>query len=239
MAYRGRTTAIHDHRFVVERDKQSVERVREQPCSSPRIRKNYVEAADLDGLPLHKLSLNEDTDDFFKKGILPESPSIAGPQVESAQRLSNAKKQIAEYLCTMGGEKSLQNLYRKVTTRLHFNLYEVETEAEVGMIFEVVNSRGKPLTELEKVKNYLLYTASSFDIGEDNRKEFAKSVNQAWADILKQLMAAELGSPAGEDQMLRAHWLMQYDPQSKNWEGHGSIRSRLTCENIKETIPNC
>ena len=129
------------------------------------IRKNYVEAADLDGLPLHKLSLNEDTDDFFKKGILPESPSIAGPQVESAQRLSNAKEQIAEHLCTVGGEKSLQNLYRKVTTRLHFNLYEVEKEAEVGMIFEVVNSRGKPLTELEKVKNYLLYTASSFDIG--------------------------------------------------------------------------
>ena len=194
---------------------------------SQGIRKNYVEAADLDGLPLHKLSLNEDTDDFFKEGILPESPSIAGPQVESAQRLSNAKKQIAEYLCTIGGEKSLQNLYRKVTTRLHFNLYEVETEAEVGMIFEVVNSRGKPLTELEKVKNYLLYTASSFDIGEGNRKEFAKSVNQAWANILKQLMAAELGSPAGEDQMLRAHWLMQYDPQPKNWEGHGSIRSRF------------
>lgn len=191
------------------------------------IRKNYVEAADLAGLPLHKLSLNEDTDDFFKKGILPESPSIAGPQVESAQRLSNAKEQIAEYLCTMGGERSLQNLYRKVTTRLHFNLYEVETEAEVGMIFEVVNSRGKPLTELEKVKNYLLYTASSFDIGEDNRKEFAKSVNQAWANLLKQLMAAELGSPADEDQMLRAHWLMQYDPQPKNWEGHGSIRSRF------------
>ena len=150
-----------------------------------------------------------------------------GPQVESAQRLSNAKEQIAEYLCTMGGERSLQNLYRKVTTRLHFNLYEVETEAEVGMIFEVVNSRGKPLTELEKVKNYLLYTASSFDIGEDNRKEFAKSVNQAWANLLKQLMAAELGSPADEDQMLRAHWLMQYDPQPKNWEGHGSIRSRF------------
>ena len=191
------------------------------------IRKNYVEATDLDGLPLHKLSLNEDTDDFFKKDILPEFPSIAGPQVESARRLSNAKEQIAEHLCTVGEEKSLHNLYRKVTTRLHFNLYEVEKEAEVGMIFEVVNSRGKPLTELEKVKNYLLYTASSFDIGEDNRKEFAKSVNQAWANILKQLMAAELGSPADEDQMLRAHWLMQYDPQPKNWEGHGSIRSRF------------
>lgn len=174
------------------------------------IKKKYVEATDLDGLPLHKLSLNEDTDDFFKKSILPESPSIAGPQVESAQRLLNAKEQIAEHLCAEeGSEQSLRELYRKVTTRLHFNLYEVEKEAEVGVIFEVMNSRGKPLTELEKVKNYLLYAASSFeDVTPDNRDKFAKSVNQAWASILKRLMAADLGSPEEENRMLRAYWLM-------------------------------
>ena len=193
------------------------------------IKKKYVEATDLDGLPLHKLSLNEDTDDFFQKSILPESPSIAGPQVESAQRLKNAKEQIAEYLCgEEGSEQSLRELYRKVTTRLHFNLYEVEKEAEVGVIFEVMNSRGKPLTELEKVKNYLLYAASSFeDVTSDNRDEFARSVNQAWASILKQLMVADLGSPEEENRMLRAHWLMQYDPRPKYWEGHGSIRSKF------------
>lgn len=193
------------------------------------IRKKYVEATDFDGLPLHKLSLNEDTDDFFKKSILPESPSIAGPQVESAQRLLNAKEQIAEHLCAEeGSEQSLRELYRKVTTRLHFNLYEVEKEAEVGVIFEVMNSRGKPLTELEKVKNYLLYAASSFeDVTPDNRDKFAESVNQAWASILKRLMAADLGSPEEENRMLRAHWLMEYDPQPKNWEGHGSIRSKF------------
>lgn len=193
------------------------------------IKKKYVEATDLDGLPLYKLSLNEDTDDFFKKSILPESPSTEGPQVESAQRLLNAKKQIAERLCVEeGSEQSLRELYHKVTTRLHFNLYEVEKEAEVGVIFEVMNSRGKPLTELEKIKNYLLYAASSFeDVTSDNRDEFARSVNQAWASILKQLMVADLGSPEEENRMLRVHWLMQYDPQPKNWEGHGSIRSKF------------
>ena len=91
-----------------------------------------------------------------------------------------------------------------------------------------MNSRGKPLTELEKVKNYLLYAASSFeDVTPDNRDKFASSVNQTWACILKQLMAADLGSPEEENRMLRAHWLMQYDPRPKYWEGHGSIRSKF------------
>lgn len=202
------------------------------------IRKNYVETRDLDDLPLYKLSLNEDTDDFFKKNILPESPGIDGPQIEAAQRLLNAKEQIAVAVAGSGAghEKSLRDLYQKVITRLHFNLYEVEKEAEVGVIFEVMNSRGKPLTELEKVKNYLLYAASSFhDVGEDNKKEFAKSVNQTWASILKQLMDAGLGSPEKENWMLRTHWLMQHDPQPKYWDGHGSIRSRFDLRKYQGT----
>ena len=124
-------------------------------------------------------------------------------------------------------EKWLRLLHRKVTNRLHFSLYEVEEEAEVGVIFEVMNDRGKPLTDLEKVKNYLLYAASTLNVTSDNRRKLARSVNQAWSDILEQLMAAGLGLPANENQLLRAHWLMEYDPQSRRWQGSKSIRSRF------------
>ncbi len=196
------------------------------------IQSRYIETPDIDKLSLYKLSLNEDTDNFFKFSILPKIPGVSGAPVTSAQRLLDAKKQIAEYLNEAEGTKVdrehwLRELHSKVTTRLHFNLYEVEDEAEVGVIFEVMNDRGKQLTDLEKVKNYLLYAASSIDVEQTSKNELVKSVNNAWAEILKQLMAARLGLPANENQLLRAHWLMQYDPQSRKWDGSKSIRGRF------------
>ena len=197
------------------------------------IRKNYVEATSLDGLPLHKLSLNEDTDNFFKDGVLPETPGVAAPPIIAAQRLLDAKGQIADYLraerndVVDGRERWLRDLQSKVTTRLHFNLYEVEELAEVGVIFEVMNDRGKPLTNLEKVKNYLLYTVSTLNVQPKAKIDFTKFVNRKWTDILERLMAAELGSPLDEDRLLRAHWLMQYDPQAKYFDGSKSIKKRF------------
>ena len=202
------------------------------------IRKNYVEATSLDGPPLYKLSLNEDTDTFFKSSVLPQTPGVAGPPITSAKRLLDAKQQIADYLRTAGGdvadrEQWLRDLQSKVTTRLHFNLYEVEHTAEVGVIFEVMNDRGKPLTNFEKVKNYFLYVASTIDVETDAKNDLTASVNDAWSDMLGRLMAAELNSPSDEDQLLRAHWLMQYDPQPRNWDGSKSIKRRFDLRRYK------
>ena len=196
------------------------------------IRKNYVEGTDLDGQPLHKLSLNGDTDHFFKTGVLPKSQGVEAPTTASARRLLQAKRQISDYLRKGNGdtpnhEEWLRDLRGKVTGGLYFNLYEVEYAAEVGIIFEVMNDRGKPLTDLEKVKNYLLYVASTLDVKQNNRDKLANDVNNAWGEVLERLMAAGLSSSADEDQLLRAHWLMQYDPQSRNWHGSRSVKTQF------------
>ena len=49
----------------------------------------------------------------------------------------------------------LVTLYDKVTHRLRLSLYAVNDASDVGVIFEVMNNRGKPLSELEKVKNFM------------------------------------------------------------------------------------
>ena len=197
------------------------------------ITKNFVRATGMHGLPLYKLNLNQETDQFFKDHVLPDVPQdIAGPLVASSTRLLNARERLALHLI-QGPEdhaelKSwLTSLYEKITSSLRFNRFEIEDPTDVGVIFEVVNDRGKSLSDLEKVKNFLLYTASRLGIDEVSKKQFADAVNDTWKAILTNLSQADLESAANENQLLRAHWIMDYDPQTHNWRGAKSIKERL------------
>ena len=200
------------------------------------IRKNFIAARATAGNSLYKLSLNTDTDHFFKNSILSDSPAVEGASISSQRRLQLAKDHIAEYLVTQSqenGGKWLRVLYEKVATQLRFTLYQVENEAEVGVIFEVMNDRGKPLTELEKVKNFLLHASVSLRTSNEPN-ELAESVNEAWAEVLRQLMAAGLESSAEEDRLLRAHWLTNNDPQPRQWQGSKSIKDRFALRNHRQ-----
>ncbi len=66
-----------------------------------------------------------------------------------------------------------------------FTLYEVEEDSEVGVIFEVMNDRGKPLSQLEKVKNFLLYMTDNISDGDVSRKGLADVINSSWKQILE------------------------------------------------------
>ena len=201
------------------------------------IKKNFVSARAITGELLYKLILNTDTDHFFKANVLSDNPSVEGAKITSQKRLDSAKKQIADYLVSNADDKKINTerlhiLYRKVVAQLRFTLYQVEHEAEVGVIFEVMNDRGKPLTELEKVKNFLLHASIGLDVSNEPN-ELAATVNGAWAEILRQLMAAGLESSSDEDRLLRAHWLTRYDPQSRQWQGSRSIKDRFALRKHK------
>ena len=197
------------------------------------IRNKYVKTESDDKRPIYKLSLNEETDEFFKASILPKTQGVEEPHFKSAARLQVAKERIKQWFQPFAGEpeeshrKYLKEWHDKLTDQLQFNLYEVEKEADVGIIFEVMNDRGKPLSEMEMVKNYLLYAASSLDVEDSAKEELAKAVNDAWAKILSNLMVARLGSPANEDQLLQMHWIKQYEPQARKWDGVKSVKEKF------------
>lgn len=193
------------------------------------IRQTFVETQALDGRTIHRLALNSGTDKFFHQNILKDPPSLQGPTIASEKRLYLAQKQIHQHLTKRtssldpdGAQRFLLDLYRKASEWLRFSVYKVEKEADVGVIFEVMNDRGKPLTELEKVKNYLLYASAT--IGHD---DLANVVNDAWSNILSRLMKAELEASQDENELLRTHWTVMYDYQGRNWKGARTVKDRF------------
>lgn len=178
-----------------------------------------------------KLALNADSAAFFTT-ILSGQEVVGGPTIRSHARLATAKQTFDTFLANKRTELGDEAFYpwlvsfnSKITHRLRVGIYQVDNAAEVGVIFEVMNNRGKDLTELEKVKNYLLYLSTKINL--PTRGELATAVNSAWSAIYTRFMSAGFGG-AAENEFLRAHWLMYYDYMRRNWEGSSSIKGAFS-----------
>jgi uncharacterized protein with ParB-like and HNH nuclease domain len=190
------------------------------------IRKSYIEFRDLNQQRSYKLRLNGDSQAYFADSILTEPSGPEGPLIASHKRLKDAKAHFAKYLD--GKEKAegadfrkwIVRFYEKVIQQLRVSQYIVEESSEVGVIFEVMNNRGKPLSELDKAKNYLMYLASKLEV--DERHDLADRINVTWAEIFRRLMANDLNSSADEDRLLRAPLADGLQP-----EPEGVVRQRF------------
>ncbi len=203
------------------------------------LRTTYIAATDPAGQPLYRLALNNDCQDYFVAEAIGDRRGSVEASIQAHDRLGNATAFFAAYLKRQREEQGeqfhawLTGVRNKVVHQLKVSVHLVEEEAEVGMIFEVLNNRGKPLSELEKVKNYLLYLASKLHLPRRNLESYHKEVNEAWTHIFKRLMEAGLTSAADEDQLLRSHWLFAFDPSSRNWDGSKSIKALFSLRDFQ------
>ncbi|HJL78298.1 MAG TPA: DUF262 domain-containing protein [Candidatus Marinimicrobia bacterium] len=204
-----------------------------------RISDNYIKVLSQRG-DYYKLNLNPDTDFFFKQYIIDNAPHIGEPTQKSHQNLLNAKKEFESYLGKVEKKKSetdffdfIEQLLNKITNKLMVNFYEVGDEAEVGVIFEVMNDRGKPLSQLEKVKNYLIYLTYKVSSSVHDSTQLVGKINDAWKTIFQNLMDAGRVSTGDEDQLLRFHWIIGYDPDPRNYDIHKSIKKEISMKKLK------
>lgn len=202
------------------------------------LKEKYVVVYDENGKPMPKLTLNRDTHGYFFNSILEQGQDIDGARIRSHRLLDSAKGYFVEYLAQKQAELRdgypdwLRRQSEKVTQQLTLMVYTVRSEADAGVIFETMNNRGKPITELEKVKNYLLYLVGKLELRRDHG--LANEINDTWTHIFERLMAADLSSVSNEDQMLRAHWLMAYDFRPANWRGSRSVKERFNLHRYRD-----
>ena len=166
------------------------------------------------------------SDKFFRKHIL-SLDEIEDDSEESTytENLLNAKKFFENMVKLFLEEKgnTLQALFNKVTSQLKLNEYILPEELDEYVVFETMNNRGKPLSQLEKLKNRLLYlndkyvvndTEMRIRINEAQKKVIEVSINKAWITIYKAL-GQNKKHPLGDEDFLKNHWITYFDEYSR------------------------
>lgn len=125
-----------------------------------------------------------------------------------------------ENLYNENGLNSIKNIYKKLTKQFLFNEYVIDDEFDVFVSFETMNNRGKKLSDLELLKNRLIYLSTLYsddELDKSSRDNLRKEINNAWKEVYGQL-GRNKTKPLNDDDFLKAHWILyfQYSRQKGN-----------------------
>lgn len=99
-----------------------------------------------------------------------------------------------------------------MTKRLLFNEYAIDDEFDVFVAFETMNNRGKKLSDLELLKNRLIYITTLYrddQLDKAGRRSLREDINDAWKEVYYQL-GRNKAKPLNDDDFLRAHWISYF-----------------------------
>lgn len=135
------------------------------------------------------------------------------------------------------GIDGISALYRKLTLRLMFNIHEIDDDYDVFVAFETMNNRGKKLTNLELLKNRLIYLTTLYSdekFDDKDKEELRKQINDAWKEVYYQLGRNE-NVPLSDDEFLRAHWITYFTYSRKKGDDYIKFLLRkFSAKNIFE-----
>jgi hypothetical protein len=134
-----------------------------------------------DELSLILLQMNHDPNGYFAEYLRNGTTSPADEATTLADRaLLNA---IRECTTFVAGWKDLIELTSIVKNRLTFIFHEIDDEATVYSVFEVLNSRGLSVPWLDRLKSLLMGIA--FEHGSGNKAEIIEELHGTWEGIYR------------------------------------------------------
>lgn len=129
---------------------------------------------------------------FFKALVKNENLTKVGTLGQ--RNCLEAAKEIETWIEALGnGSEKMMQL---VEDRLHVIFFALENAGEVSKVFETINNRGKPLTQMDLVKNHLIYMQSLHD-WDDN-------VDSVWQTIQGIVQDTQMRGNESVDTVLRA-----------------------------------
>ena len=160
-------------------------------------------------------AVDNPSDEYMRYRVLGEEGGGTVFETFYTLNLSNGKRYFKERLRTLykeEGVSGLHGIYRTLTKRFLFNEYIIKDEFDVFVAFETMNNRGKTLSDLELLKNRLIYLTTLYTDGEldaAERSDLRDSINDTWKEVYFQL-GRNKSKPLNDDDFLRAHWMMYF-----------------------------
>ena len=160
-------------------------------------------------------TVDNPSDEYMRYRILGEEGGGTVFETFYTLNLSNGKRYFKERLRALHEEEGiagLQGMYRTLTKRFLFNEYIIKDEFDVFVAFETMNNRGKTLSDLELLKNRLIYLTTLYtddELDSAVRNDLRNLINGAWKEVYFQL-GRNKSRPLNDDDFLRAHWMMYF-----------------------------
>jgi uncharacterized protein with ParB-like and HNH nuclease domain len=102
-----------------------------------------------------------------------------------------------------------EEIFSKLVNGFKYNLYKISEDLDVFVTFETMNNRGKSLSNLELLKNRLIYLTTLFDDKDGSNHKLRRDVNDVWKTIYEYL-GRNPDNPLDDDDFLYNHWIAYF-----------------------------
>lgn len=157
----------------------------------------------------YKLQMQNEDNDFFHSYIL-ENKSVKDYSRTPAQTRLNFAKEYFKSWVSNFSKQELEEIKKKVDENLRVLVYSVKDTSEATLIFETTNDRGKRLTDLEKIKSFVMY--KSYIASENPPEELLSKIRNRFSEIYREY--ERLSDDISEDFILQYHFIC-----SEEWVG--------------------
>lgn len=183
-----------------------------------RIKEKYIVQYNKGGISkAYKFGYETDNPsfEFMRYKVLGEDYAGSVDETFYTLNLENAKNFFDSKIKEVYEQKgfdAVAELFVKLTTKLHFNIHNINDDFDVFVAFETMNNRGKKLSNLEILKNRLIYLTTIYPadvLPVADRDQIRREINDAWREVYYQL-GRDKANPLDDDEYLKNHWTMYF-----------------------------
>jgi hypothetical protein len=194
-------------------------------ATTTEIYNHYLFKGKETGNTIRLFKLNGELDKYFYRKLEQWDYTSEEHTTKAHTNIDNAFTEFKCWLDENSNEDTefSKKVYTVLIGRIGFLFHVPETATEVGLMFEVINNRGKKLSELEKIKNYLIYYSEK-----SGYHDISIAVSNYWGKILFNLNACGQTSNEQEDAFLRYTWIVfEQANKSESYHVYDNLKPRF------------